>query len=278
MYETDMALYQTQMAIKLLTSYEEKTTAEKEKIKMKFKKFGGQIDEYFKNACLETELAEVKMYLDTLNSNRLLNKLEDTREHERQAINLFRKSLDQQFYNVLISDREEFQTNIKNFLLVQQLKYEKVLTLPDDEIVTLMLRQIDRIKGFTESYWFVKLESLGEVSKSEIRKHSLDSKVSVQELSSPGKLGPRNIMSRRTVKDIKTKLAPLFIFEMKNKIIVDSCISLLFDSLDLEYDDNSKVYSNLRQRSTCRTTCIKYLGGYLGSLKLTSCVRLSPMI
>lgn len=236
-----MALYQTQMALKLLKDFELKTGLEKEKIRLKFKKFAGQIDDSFKTVCLDSELETVRSHLDLMNSSRLLDKLEDSRAHERVAVLLFGKSLDQRFYNTLISDREEFQNNIKNFLLVQQLKYEKVLTLADDEIVTLHLRQIDRMKEFTESYWFVKLESVGGEAKSEVRKHSLDSRASVQEQGSPAKLGPRNIMSRRSVNDIKSKLAPLFVFEMKNKIIVDSCISLMFDSLDLEYDDNSKV-------------------------------------
>lgn len=46
---------------------------------------------------------------------------------------------------------------------------------------------------------------------------------------------------RGTISVNKDTLWPLFYFDVKNRIVLDSAISILFDTIDAFYDDDSKV-------------------------------------
>lgn len=41
----------------------------------------------------------------------------------------------------------------------------------------------------------------------------------------------------------KDLLWPLFFFDVKNRIVLDSAVSILFDTIDANHDEDTKVYS-----------------------------------
>jgi hypothetical protein len=78
------------------------------------------------------------------------------------------------------------------------------------------------------------------------RYHNGKKVVSTESLPEPA-FGPSSnlqtpLPSTRLPSNITSeKLWPLFIFEVKNRILLDSTVAILFDTLDITYDDDSKV-------------------------------------
>jgi hypothetical protein len=79
-----------------------------------------------------------------------------------------------------------------------------------------------------------------------IRVESSGSTAGPEKPASPSKVPPPAEKHSRPLLTInRTKLWPLFIFEAKNKILLDSVLAILFDGLDQEYDQDTKYAMQL---------------------------------
>jgi hypothetical protein len=62
---------------------------------------------------------------------------------------------------------------------------------------------------------------------------------------------PQGLPTKAPTSITKDNLWPLFVFEMKNRIVLDSAVSIIFDTLDTTYDEDTKVASS---NSVCLAT------------------------
>lgn len=107
----------------------------------------------------------------------------------------------------------------------------------------MLLTQKEKISSFNQDYSFIKL----------VRKASGDdlmlSESEAQSNKSHGKMNGKKELPKKEMFDLMNEkqetLWPLFSFEVKNKIVLDSCFALMFDSLDLDEQDGSKYAMQL---------------------------------
>lgn len=62
--------------------------------------------------------------------------------------------------------------------------------------------------------------------------------------ASQERIFPEQLSQKSPIKSQNDKLWPIFIFDVKNRILLDSTVAILFDTLDATYDDDTKVCLN----------------------------------
>lgn len=137
-----MGMYQVKIALKFVEDYHSAGDEYKVRIASKFKKHAGNIDCYFKEANLDTDMENIKtqllaivklIYLKLGIRERSRKNEED--DYAKKSAKLYLKSLDQQYYNSVSLDKEMYQEQIKDLLLYRQLQYETILKREGEALV-----------------------------------------------------------------------------------------------------------------------------------------------